>query len=167
MKRTAMLLLLVMMPLIGMAGGQQRTRNTELESLVNQISRTPGVEVVKLGSLGTGLLRKAIKAGMNDVTDPQEKEMLNALMGIKKIAVIDYSSCNESLSSKFNRKIEKVLDADNLLVDVKDDGDSMKIYGFVTEDGSTVKDFVLHSSSDNSLICLFGTISLDKLMEIR
>lgn len=167
MKRTVILLLLIMMPLIGMAGGQQRTSNKELEILVNQISRTQGVEVVKLGSLGTGLLRRAIKAGMDDVTDPQEKEMLKALMGIKKISVIDYSSCDESLSSKFNRKIEKVLDPNNLLIDVKDDGDSMKIYGFVSEDESTVKDFVLHSSSENSLICLFGTISLNGLMDIR
>ena len=163
MKKTVLLLLLVLIPVLGNAGEQQRKQNAELRTLVNQISASPGSEVVKLGSLSTGLLRRVIKAELANTDDPQERELLSSIMGIKRIAVIDYSSCTDALTSKFNRKIEKVLNDDNILIDIKDDEDNMKIYGFISDDGSSVTDFVLHSSTENTLNCLFGTFTLPNL----
>ena len=51
---------------------------------------------------------------------------------------------------------------EDVLMDIKDSGQqSMRLYGVVSDDGKTLKDFVIHSPESSALICLFGTISFD------
>ena len=45
-------------------------------------------------------------------------------------------------------------------------GEKMRIYGVMDEKTNEVKDFVLYAPSDCSLICLFGTLSMDAMAKI-
>lgn len=178
MKKTVIFLLLALLPLLGCANDSSRAKSGSIESetsfekknqsseiltIVNQFSGTPGFEVVKMGSLGTSLLRGVIAKAL-DEADEEEKAILDAIKGIKKIAIIDYSECSDEIRQKFSNKVSRVLDKDNLLMSIKDDGSNIDIFGIVSEDGSKVKDFVLHTADQNALICLFGTIPMDKIM---
>jgi hypothetical protein len=53
-----------------------------------------------------------------------------------------------------------------MLMEVKDGSDIMRMYGVVDDRGDKVKDFVLFSPEDCTLICLFGSISLDSVMAV-
>ena len=42
----------------------------------------------------------------------------------------------------------------------------MQIYGVVDENNGTVRDFVLHNPTESSLICIFGSIPIEKLARV-
>ena len=53
-----------------------------------------------------------------------------------------------------------------MLMEVKDGSDIMRMYGVVDDRGDRVRNFVLFSPEDCTLICLFGTISLDSVLNM-
>ena len=51
-------------------------------------------------------------------------------------------------------------------MDVKDEGDNVQFYGYVTEDGDTLEDLVISAPGDGALVCLFGKIRMSAIMEV-
>ena len=51
-------------------------------------------------------------------------------------------------------------------MEAKDGNDLMQIYGVVDEKTGTVRDFVMHNPSGSSLVCIFGSIPIEKLAKI-
>ena len=51
-------------------------------------------------------------------------------------------------------------------MEAKDDDASMRIFGVVDEKTGTVRDFVLHSPDGGTLICIFGSISMDAVSKV-
>lgn len=168
MKKYLIILVMTIMPLLMSAAvipGSQKQHNKnadQLMALVSQYSLKSGFEIVKVGSMGTSLIKPFIKMSL-DRSDPEEKAILDMIKGIKKIAVVDYEDCASDVRRKFESKVENLLSDDDLLMNISDSGESLKIYGFVSRDGSKLTDFVLFSPSECALICLFGTIPMDAL----
>lgn len=144
---------------------QARATQTEVLNLINQYSSYPGFEIVKVGSLGTSLLKKLIISSI-DKSDKEERQLLDIIKGVKKLAIVDYSDSDAGTRQKFVSKVEKILGKDNLIMSVKDDGETMNIYGVVSEDGSKLSNFILHTPSSDALICLFGTIPIDSIVTL-
>lgn len=134
-------------------------------SLVSEFSMCDGFNIVQVGKLGTGLIKKLVKASA-DPNDPDEKALLDMINGIKKVSVIEYSECDEATRAKFIKKLEKIIPEENLLMDVKDNGEKVRIFGMVSEDGGSLQDFILHAPDEGALICLFGSISMDALSKL-
>ena len=165
MKKTFLTIALVMLTVAAFAASPKRSVSQEsLVSLVNEYSLYDGFEVIKVGSLGTAALRGVAKvAAAADREDPEVRELVKMLNGIKKMAIVDYSECDDKARDKFDKKLERLLSSSDLLMEAKDEEDTVRIYGLVSDDASTVKDFVMYVPSESALICLFGSISLDSL----
>lgn len=138
----------------------------KLTGIINEYSRKGDFEVTRVGRLGTAALKGAIRMTASDDPDPEVRDALSIISGIRSVAVVEYENSDESVRREFERKVESVLDSSNLLMEVKDEGDNFKLYGVVGENSDTVRDFVMYSPDDCTLVCLFGTIPLDKISSI-
>lgn len=136
---------------------------SELLSLVQEYKTAPGFEVVKVGSLGLALIKKAIKLADDD---PEAREVAKAIKNIKRVAIVDFDDCSEKVKNSFSSKLERVLKSDDVLVEVKGDGEQMKIFGVVDDKNGKVSDFVLYSPENCALICLFGSVSVDSIAKL-
>lgn len=165
MKKTFLAIALVLLTVTSFAASPKRSVSQEsLVSLVNEYSLYDGFKVLKVGSLGTAAIRSVAKvAAAADREDPEVRELVKMLNGIKKMAIVDYSECGDKVRDKFDKKLGKLLSSSDLLMEAKDGEDTVRMYGLVSDDASTVKDFVMYVPSESALICLFGSISLDSL----
>lgn len=165
MKRILILLALCLLPLTALA--QKAISQQDIANLVEQYSATEGFDVMKMNNMSTSLIKTALKvAAKNNSDDSYINDILDVLKGIKKITVIDFSECSLSSRTAIKESITKLLSGADLIVEMKEGLDRTQMYGVVSESGSTVKDFILYSSDDCSLSCLFGTISLDAINKI-
>lgn len=157
MKKVFIVLLTVLIPLSGFAGG----RNSRVSNLVYEFSQADGVNVVQMGSIATSVMKRIISSSV-DRNDPEELALLEAIKGVKRFTVIEYGDCDENTRNRLVRRLGRALPDEDVLMDIKDSGQqSMRLYGVVSDDGKTLKDFVIHSPESSALICLFGTISFD------
>ncbi len=137
----------------------RRVSQSELASIVTEFRQYEGVEVVRLGRLGTmavkGILRHA------DADDPDTRELSRALRGIKGVTILEYDDASEEVRERLVRRIGRAVRHGELLMEAKDGGSTMQVFGFVDESTGTVRDFVLHTPDSHALICLFGTLPME------
>lgn len=133
-----------------------------LNSLVSVCRIYKDVEIVKVGSVGMSLLKFAARISAEDEED---RDALRAMNGIKSISVMDYSECRAGDRDAISARIDHMLAGKTPIMEVKDDGEAMFIYGVVSEDGGQIKDFVLYIPSDCALIGIFGSIDTATLMK--
>ena len=133
----------------------------KLRTLVNDFRHEPGFEVVDLGGLGMGLLRMAARA---EADDPEDRQALELLQGIKRLTVLDFSDAEATLKEKFIRKVNKILKDQEVLMEAKDKGETVRIYGVSSKDGSLLEDIVL--LTEDALISVRGKIRTDQIGEL-
>ena len=133
----------------------------KLEKLVRQYKGQEGFEVVTLGRLGLNLIKGA--ALLSGDLDQEDRAALKVFSGIKKLTVVDFEDANPLLKEKFSNKAEKILDRMELIMEMQDSGEKLRIYG--TEDGNRIKDCILYSS-DGALILVSGSLDMDKVGEL-
>lgn len=167
MKKLIVILVVALFPMLGHARGDGRNLSQEkLIGLVKDFSQYDGFDIVKVGSLGTSALKSVIRLSALAEADEDARDLLKMIDGIKKIAVVDFEDCDDKVRDRFCEKVDKVLGSSDLLMEVKDEGEKMFIYGVVNEDASKIKDFVMYAPSDCALICLFGSISTDVIAKL-
>lgn len=140
-----------------------QSRDAQLTSLIKSYKKSSGFEVVDLHGPLMSLARIVIKA---NVQDREDREMLNALKGAKRLTVVDYEDSPEKVKAKFNAELERILKDEDLLMEAIDGKDKVRIYGVVSEDGSTIKDFIIHEQSGGALIRCSGKFNLDEIVRI-
>lgn len=159
MKKYIVILILALAPVICPAKNDKSGVTADkLTSIISEFSGTDGFEVINVGKLGTYALKKLIKLSADE--DKEADEMLDIIKGINRVAIVDYEDCSASDKEKFIRKIDRILNNEDLIMEVKDDGDTMKMYGVTDDNSGNVSNFILHVPADGALICLFGTIPL-------
>lgn len=146
--------------------GKDAIPSGKLISLINEFQSKENFEVVKVGSLGTAVIKAVTGISATRNLDEEAREALKTLGGIKKVAIVEYEDSIEAVRSRFTNKLNKILATSDLLVETKDGDDVMRIYGVVNDDASLIKDFVIYVPSDCTLICLFGSIPFDYLTKI-
>ena len=149
----------------------KKVPRTEINALVNDFRHYDEFESISLGRFMTSIIRKAgaISIYSDDMDKQERKEArlaFDAMKSIKGMTIVDYEDCSPRIKEKFNNKMAALLDGVELLMSAKDDEDSVYIYGYVTGGGSKVKDLVIYSPNDGGLICLYGTIDMDKIGQI-
>ena len=103
---------------------------------------------------------------MAAIDDPDAKEALRLMKGVRGIYVFDFEDCSQHDKSRITRRLNRILSGSEVLMEASEGGDKMRIYGVVDENAGTVKDFVLYTPTDCVLICIFGTISMDTVSSI-
>ncbi len=150
---------------MSVAGLARTERNTEQKSglfaIISEYKGKDGFEIVQIGSFGTSALKTMIRASAASDDSEDTRMMLKAMKGIKKMAIVEYKGCDEAVRAEFNARIEKALDRSELLIDVSDGNEAMRIYGIVDEQKNAINDFVMYAPDDCALICLFGSIPMD------
>lgn len=140
------------------AAGAQALPKGELMQLVNEYRSVDGFDVVRLGYLGTAGIKSIIRLAA--IGNEEGREALKVIRGVNRVVVVDYESCESWLRDEFSMKLRSILCEAEVFMEVKDDGETMKMYGVVDGSGTKVKDFMIYDESGCALICLFGSIRL-------
>jgi hypothetical protein len=155
-----LLILLLLLPLTASAARPaKRVSQAELSSIVSEFRHADGVEVVKLGRLATALVRGA--AAHIDDEDGEVRELRRALRGIKGVTVMEYGGAAPDVRERLSRRLSRVLDKREVLMEVKDDGEKVQIFGLLDDASGLVQDIIFFAPHECTLACLFGTLPLD------
>ena len=157
MKKGILTLLLALTVVCGAWAGTPE----KIGSIVKQFSQREGFEVMRLGRFLLGTIRAA--ATLDADVDEEDRAVLDAFMGIRNLTVVDFEEASESDKARFCRKVERVLDKQELIMEAKENGETVRIYGI--EDGNKLRDIILYSS-DGSLISMSGSIGLEHVGEL-
>lgn len=136
------------------AGGQ----NTKLRSLVSSYKGNEGFEIVDLGGVGLSLLKAAARTAAET---PEDREALKLFSGIKRLTIVDFSEAVPAAREKFLRKANRILSGGEMLLEAKDDGETVRIYGTSSADGSLLEDIALLAG--DALIFIRGSIRTDQV----
>ncbi|MBO4475395.1 MAG: DUF4252 domain-containing protein [Bacteroidales bacterium] len=160
-----LLIISILLSCQAFAGTPGRTTSKAgIASTIAECKSIDGVELVELGRAATAALKGAIR--LATINDPDGREVLKLMKGIRSITVLDYENCSQSDREKISLKIERALSGNDVLIEASDGGEKMRIYGLVDDKTDKVRDFVMYSPSDYALICIFGSISMDAIAKI-
>ena len=164
MKKYILLVVTLLFIGVGMnqANASKSDNGRRIALLVNEYSYMEDFEVVTLGRLGLGLVKVAIrKSG-----DEDAMALVHAMKDIKRITIADYGDCARDVKVEFTSRLAELLDKDQLLIEAKDSGNLLQIFGVPSDDGSRVTDLILNAPDEGTLICIQGTIPMNKVVEI-
>ncbi len=152
------LLITLLMVLSLSAAAWAEGQNASLRSLVSSYKGTEGFEVVDLGGVGLGLLKAAARTAADT---PEDREALKLFDGLKRLTVVDFSDAAPEAREKFLRKAKRILSAGEMLMEAKDGGETVRIYGTSSADGTLLKDIALLAG--DALIFIRGSIRTDQV----
>ena len=136
----------------------QRTQSPQLRSLVSSYKGTEGFEVVELGGVALGLMKAAARSAAETEEDRQAMALFK---GLKRLTVVDFSDASDHAKETFLRKVNKILAHDEMLMEAKDSGETIRIYGSSTKDENLLENIVILASE--ALIFVRGTIRVDQV----
>ncbi|MBQ9192578.1 MAG: DUF4252 domain-containing protein [Bacteroidales bacterium] len=130
----------------------------KLRSLVSSYKGTEGFDVVDLGGPAMLLLKAAARAKADD---PEDCAAMDLFKSLKRLTVVDFSEAAPEKREKFLRKALRILEGEEILMEVKDAGEKLSIYGTSSKDGSRYQDIIL--LADDALISIKGSIRADQV----
>lgn len=130
----------------------------KLRSLVSSFKGTEGFDIVDLGGPALFLLKAAARA---EVDDPEDRAAMDLFRSLKRLTVIDFSEAAPEKREKFLRKLDRILDGEEVLMEAKDGGEKVAIYGLTSKDGSRIDDIIIRA--DDALISVRGSIRTDQV----
>ncbi len=148
---------------VAIAGNAGTKTVDSLTSIVNEYSAEPGCEVVSVGKLGINIARFFVNLSAETKED---KDVLSVFDGINKILVVDYEGMEFSKRQILNSRLAGVLDTAEKIIEVKDEEDTLLVYGTSGKGGETLEDIIIYVPEDYALICFIGSIDFDKLSDL-
>jgi len=164
MKRFILIIGILLPTLAGAVGIRESISRQQISSLISDCRNYEGAELVQLGRITTGALKGALRIA--SISDSEVRDILQLTKGIKSISVFDFDNCSDHHKDIIITRIDKILSGRELLMEAKDGRDRFTIYGVIDDEGGTVQDFIMYAPQDCALICLFGTIPVEKAIHI-
>jgi hypothetical protein len=160
-----LLLIVLLLPLTASAARPaKRVSRSEVASIVSDFRRYEGVEVVKMGWLGTALF-KGLARHMDD-QDADMQMLRKLLRGLRNVTVLEYEGADPDVRARLDRRIARALGRSELLMEARDGGTGMQLFGIVDDATGMVHDLVMRAPDDCTLICLFGSIPMDAVGQL-
>lgn len=160
-------ILLALLPALTFGRDDRKGVNQrELIAVINEFKGEEGFDVVKLGNFATGLAKGVVGIATKIDADPELQDVLKLSKGVRNIAVVDFEDCSDRVKAAFSAKISKMLAKTEMLAEIKDEEDIVRMYGIVSEDSDILQDFILFSQTDCALVCLFGSIPLSTVFKL-
>lgn len=147
---------------IKMEAEHRNVNSGAVTGLIKEYNLTEGFDVVSVGGLGLGLIRMIANASM----DEEERAALELMDELRRIVVLDYEDADPVKRESFTRRMTDILDGAEKIMEVKDEGDILNIYGTCADDGDSIDDLIIFSPGDYSLIYLLGSISAQKMADL-
>ena len=132
----------------------------KIRTLVNDFRDQPGFEVVEMGPVALGLIRAAARG---EVKNDDDRKALQVFKDIKRLTVLDFSDADAAHKEKFLRKAKRILADEEMLMEAKDDGETVRIYGL--SNVSDILEDVIILAGD-ALISVHGKIRADLVGEL-
>ena len=136
-------------------------RTGQLRALVNEFRSEPGFEVVDMGPVALGLIRAAARG---EVKNEEDRKALQVFKDIKRLTVLDFSDAEASRKEKFLRKAKRVLAEEEMLMEAKDGGETVRVYGMSNAAGDILEDIIILAG--DALISVRGKIRADLIGEL-
>ena len=136
------------------------TPTGKLRTLVNEFRDEPGFEIVDMGPLALGLIRAAART---EAKNDDDRKALQVFTDIKRLTVLDFSDADAAHKEKFLRKAKRILADEEMLMEAKDDGETVRIYGL--SNVSDILEDVIILAGD-ALISVHGKIRADLVGEL-
>lgn len=143
--------------------GRKKVNSGTVADLVREYNLYQGFDVVSVGGLGLGLVRMIAESAAET---SEERTLMGILDGLKKVIVVEYEEADGGRKDAFNREISVLLDDAEKMVEVKDDGETVNIYGSSSSDGEHIDDLIIFIPEECTLVCLFGRVSAEKVADI-
>ena len=133
----------------------------KLRTLVNEFRNEPGFEMVDMGPIALGLIRAAARG---EVKTEDDRKALQVFKDIKHLTVLDFSDAEASRKEKFLRKAKRVLAEEEMLMEAKDGGETVRVYGLSNAAGDILEDIIILAG--DALISVRGKIRADLIGEL-
>ena len=133
----------------------------KIRTLVNEFRGEPGFDVVDMGPLALGLIRAAARA---EAKNDDDRKALQVFKDIKHLTVLDFSEAEAALKEKFLRKAKRVLAEEEMLMEAKDGGETVRVYGLSNAAGDILEDIIVLAG--DALISVRGKIRADLIGEL-
>lgn len=141
-----------------------KTSNPEIKGLIRAYKSENGFDAVNLGSFAMSLIKSG--SDMFDDGDGDETKLIReSIDKLRGVTVADFSDCKASVKEEFKQKLSKLLKKKELLLETKDDGESVLIYSDPSKGDSWVKNLIIYMPDDCDLVCLWGSVNIENVME--
>ena len=150
--------------LFSLSAAGSNLSKTKLMALISECRCCEGAEVVQMGRFSTGALKGLLR--ISTLGDPDARAFLKMIRGIHGLSVFDYDDCCERDKIAINRRLDKILRGQEVLMEVHDGDSHLMAFGVVDDTGDTIKDFVLYAPTECALICIFGSVPTEKVINI-
>lgn len=152
---------LMMVPACTANDSDEADRNADgrPEQVISEFRGNEGFKVIRLGYLGTGIARTVAKAAFFADGDEEAMAFLNCLNGIRRVSFVGYEDCDGPVADSFNAKMKDALKGGELILQVKDDGSDVSVYG-TNRDG-----YYIFLPDDGAVVYIKGKIDTDRLIE--
>lgn len=144
------------------AADRSKGSTRDVIGIVRNYHHEDGFEVISVGKLGISLARIIASAE----ADAEEKAALDVLKDINKVVVVSYDEAEEPKRKAFNTRMTKALDGAEKILEVKDEGEAVNIYGTSVNGGESIDDLLIFIPEDCTLVCILGSISADRIADL-
>lgn len=158
----SIVVVMLVLPVVACA----QVSKSRVVNLVQAYRGCPGFEVVNVGPLGLSLMKALARVSGETEEDEDLALVLQAADGLRGVAIVDYSEASDRDKRKFSEKAAKLFMESEKLVEIKDEGERVLMYGTSDESGTVISDFVLFAPDECALICLFGDIPIETVMKL-
>ena len=166
MKKIISIIMLVFMTagagIVQASAANDKLNEADLAKVIAKYENEEGFETMTFGSLSMGL----IKLIANATASKEDKQALDILSGINKFVIVEYEDAPSAKKAAFNKEVSALLSGVEKIVEVKESGDSVDIYGSLSMDGERIENVVIHVSDGGSLVCFFGSVKTSDLGEL-
>ena len=131
----------------------------KVQTLVDEYRHYDGFDNVTLGPLALSFVKTL--AFCDADLDQEDREILRAFSEIRCLTVLDFEDAEAAVKGRFVKKVQQLLKGMELILEAKEDGDRLSIYGI--DDGTAIRDCILWDP-EGTLIYVRGNVTLDKLM---
>ena len=136
----------------------------KVSSVISHYKNKSGVEVVDLGWLGTSLLKSAVR--LADGNDKETQQALMMMKGLRSISIMSYEDSEPSLKAKISSDLGKALKDAELLMEMKDEGEKVRIYGTLDQKSGKVSDLAVFAPDEGTFIFMSGSFNMDDIAKI-
>lgn len=164
MKKHILLILVCFAFAAGISYAASPLTRARLTSFIKDCRAYEDAEVFHMGGLATGALKGFISIAGAD--DPDIKEFRKVSRWVKGMSILEYEDCPASVREEITGKINRLLKGAELLMEASDNGERVCFYGTYDEKKEIVKDLILYSPDECSLICFFGRIPMNSVYEL-
>lgn len=161
MKKIFLLLIALLPSLTAVSRPMGKAVSTAAYAVISEFDRCNGVEVIRMGPFAMTIARCVL----NMSSDPDSRQALELVKGIRRISVFSYEDCAPALQNRISRRVNDVLGDYEPLMEVRDGEDTVRMFGSVDENTGDISDFVLHIS-DGMIVCFSGRLPMEAVSRL-